>query len=91
MTTKEIREAQLLALTQKLREEGDDNNPILFAEAHPNRFRILSFFFPEEDGVKIQEDLDLGEISVEYFTDTETITLTEGALYEWALDLYRND
>lgn len=85
------REAQILATSEEDREVGDDANPIIFAESRPNRFRILSYFFPEDDGVKIEEDLDLGTITVEYFTDTETITVTEGALYEWAINQYEND
>jgi hypothetical protein len=85
------REEQLLALTELEREEGNESNPILFAEAGPNRFNILTFFFPEGDGVKIQTDLDLDETSVEYFNDSETIELTEGLIYDWAIDLYEND
>ena len=85
------REAQVLATTEQEREEGNDSNPVLFAEARPNRFRILTYFFPEDDGVKIEEDLDLNTVAVEYFTEGETITLTEGALYEWALNQYEND
>jgi hypothetical protein len=85
------REEQLLALTEEERDKGDDSNPILFAEAGPNRFNILTFFFPEGDGVKIQTDLDLDETSVEYFNDSETVELTEGPIYDWAIDLYEND
>ena len=89
-----LREAQLLAITD--REALDDSNPIGFAEAGPNRFRLLTLFFEDvvggaNDGVRVQEDLDLNEISVEYFNDRESVELKEGALYEWALDYYRND
>jgi hypothetical protein len=84
------REAELLATTEADREEGNEANPFVYAEGAPNRFRIMSFFFPNEDGVKIEEDLDLNEVSVEYFNDTERVTLTEGALYEWAIDRYEN-
>jgi hypothetical protein len=84
------REAELLATTEADREEGNEENPFVYAESAPNRFRIMSFFFPNDDGVKIQEDLDLNEVSVEYFNDTERVTLTEGALYEWAIDQYEN-
>lgn len=84
-----LREAQLLAITD--RDELDDSNPIGFAEAGPNRFRLLTLFFPNDDGIRVQEDLDLNEISVQYFNDKESVELKEGALYEWALDYYRND
>ena len=84
-----LREAQLLAITD--REALDDSNPIGFAEAGPNRFRLLTLFFPNDDGIRVQEDLDLNEISVHYFNDRESVELKEGALYEWALDYYRND
>ncbi len=84
-----LREAQLLAITD--RDELDESNPIGFAEAGPNRFRLLTLFFPNDDGVRVQEDLDLNEISVQYFNDRESVELKEGALYEWALDYYRND
>jgi hypothetical protein len=89
-----LREAQLLAITD--RDELDESNPIGFAEAGPNRFRLLTLFFEDvvggaNDGVRVQEDLDLNEISVEYFNNRESVELKEGALYEWALDFYRND
>jgi hypothetical protein len=84
------REAELLATTEADREEGNEANPFVFAESGPNRFRIMTLFFPNDDGVKIEEDLDLNEVSVEYFNDTERVTLTEGALYEWAIDQYEN-
>lgn len=85
------REAQVLAVTQEQREEGDDSNPILHAESGPNRFRIMTLFFPEDDGVRIQTDLDLNEVTVEYFSDDGRVELTEGPLYDWAIDLYEND
>lgn len=87
----EIRTEQLLALTDEVRNSMDDSNPIMHAELGPNRFSIMSLFFSDHDGVKIQNDLDLNEISVEYFTDTETTELTEGPIYDWALDFYNND
>ena len=91
MNRLEERTAQLLAITAEQRDNGDESNPILFAEARPNRFRILTYFFPEDDGVTIEEDLDLGEISVRYFNEGESIELTEGALFEWAVEQYQND
>lgn len=93
MTTKELREAQVLAVTAEERENLDENNPIIHAESAPNRFSVLTFFFPEEDGVTIEEDLDLNVITIKYFdTEGNSIELEEGgALYDWALDLYEND
>jgi hypothetical protein len=85
------REEQLLALTEVERDTGDESNPILFAEGGPNRFHTMTLFFPEGDGVKIQTDLDLDKITVQYFNDSETIELTEGPIYDWAIDLYEND
>ena len=85
------REVQVLAVTQEQREEGDDSNPILHAESGPNRFHTITLFFPEEDGVKIQTDLDLNETTVEYFNDDGSVELNEGPLYDWAIDLYEND
>ena len=85
------REEQLLALTQEERDTGDDNNPILFAESGPNRFHIMTLFFPEGDGVRIQTDLDLDEVTVEYFNDSQTIELTEGPIYDWAIEIYELD
>ena len=85
------REEQLLALTQEERDTGDDSNPILFAESGPNRFHIMTLFFPEGDGVRIQTDLDLDEVTVEYFNDSQTIELTEGPIYDWAIEIYELD
>ena len=91
MPNLKLREEQLLALTEEERENGDDSNPILFAESGPNRFHIMSLFFPEGDGVTIQTDLDLDEVTVEYFSDGGTMKLEEGPLYDWAIDLYESD
>ena len=84
------REAELLATTEEDREEGNEANPIVFAEGGRNRLHIMTLFFPNDDGVKIERDLELDEVSVEYFNDIERVTLTEGALYEWAIDQYEN-
>lgn len=84
------REAQILATTEEEREEGNEDNPIIHAEQGPNRFALMSLFFSDSDGVQIQEDLDLNEITVKYFTDDEDILITEGALYEWAINQYKN-
>ena len=83
--------AQLLALTNEQREAGDDSNPILHAEGGPNRFAIMSLFFNDSEGVRIQEDLDLNAVTVNYFTEGEEIELQEGALYEWAINYYREN
>lgn len=95
MNNLEERTAQIIALTEEERGKLDDNddladsNPILHAEQGPNRFALMSLFFTDSDGVQIQEDLDLNEITVKYFTDDEDIPVTEGALYEWAINYYR--
>jgi hypothetical protein len=91
MPSIKVREEQLLALTQEERDIGDDSNPILFAESGPNRFHIMTLFFPEGDGVRIQTDLDLDEVTVEYFNDSQTIELTEGPIYDWAIEIYELD
>jgi hypothetical protein len=86
------REAQALAVTAEERENGNEDNPILYAESGPCRFRTLSFFFPEEDGVEIVEDLDNEEeITVNYFSDSGSVELTEGPLYDWAMERYYED
>lgn len=93
MNKLEERAAQLHALTQDQRDEMDDSNPIIYAESGPNRFQSITLFFPEEDGVRVEEDLDLHEITVHYFTtDGKDIKLEEGhPIHDWALDFYRND
>lgn len=98
----EKRNEQVLALTDEVREEleeGEDmgeSNPILFAEQAPNRFSVMSLFFEDvvggdNDGVNITEDTDTGEITIKYFTDEEEIELTEGAVYDWALNFYKTN
>ena len=98
----QTRNEQVIALTDEMREElegADDmgvSNPILFAEQGPNRFKVMSLFFEDvsggrNDGVKIQEDLDLGEITITYFTDEDETELTEGAVYDWALNFYKTN
>jgi hypothetical protein len=90
----EERAAAILAYTDEDRDAMDDSNPITFAESGPNRFHLMSLFFSDkngsEDGVQIQEDCDLGEITVKYFNEGEAdIELTEGPVYDWALAMYR--
>ena len=94
MTTLKDRELQVLATTEEDREEMDGTNPIVNAESGPNRFSLMSMFFDdtdEGDGVQIQEDLDLGELTVTYFNNSESIELTEGAVYDWAVNHYKNN
>jgi len=98
----ETRNEQVIALTDEVRadlEEAEDmgaSNPIIFAEQGPNRFRTISLFFEDvaggdNDGVTITEDINLGDITVKYFTDKDEIELTEGAVYEWAVNFYNNN
>lgn len=87
----QLRESQLLAITEADREEMDEENPIIHAETGPNRFAILSMFFTDNDGVRIQEDLDLNELTVTYFTDDGEVEVEDGPLYHWAVEFYKND
>ena len=98
----EKRNEQVLALTEEVREELEEaedmgeSNPVLFAEQAPNRFSVMSLFFEDvvggdNDGVNITEDTDIGEITIKYFTDEDEIELTEGAVYDWALNFYKNN
>lgn len=84
-----LREQQILEKDRIA--EDDYDHPINHAEGGPNRFAIMSMFFTDTDGVQIQEDLDLNEITIKYFTDDESIELTEGPMYNWALDMYKTD
>lgn len=87
-----LREAQVLVTTEEVREAGYEGNPIVFAEQGPNRFRVMSWFFPEEDGVNITEDIDTETYTVNYFNDQGEIELEPSSpLYQWAVDLYEND
>lgn len=85
------RTAQLLAITPEIRDEYSDENPILYAEQGPNRFALMSLFFSDNDGVQIQEDLELNDITIKYFTDDNDLVLTEGPIYDWALDFYKTN
>ena len=87
------REAQALEIAGKDRDEVGEDNPIYYAESAPNRFRTLSFFFEEGDGVEIVEDLDNEEEDpkVYYFHEGGREELTDGALYEWALEQFYKD
>jgi hypothetical protein len=91
--TQALREEQAAAVTDQMREDesGNSENPILYAEAGPCRYQTITLFFPEEDGVRIEEDLDQHLFKVYYFNDESETELTEGALYDWALNYYEND
>ena len=83
------RAAQILAYTDEDRDAMDDTNPITHAETGPNRFHTMSLFFTDNDGVQIQEDADLNEITVKYFKDGEPdVEVTEGPVYDWAIKHY---
>lgn len=87
------RTAQLLAITDEQRDEyldgESDDNPILHAETGPNRFASMSLFFTDSDGVRIEEDINCNEIEVYYFTDETEQQLTDGPIYDWALNYYQ--
>jgi hypothetical protein len=92
----QTRNEQVIATTEEEREDLNEDNPIVFAESAPNRFRVMSMFFEDvvggnNDGVNITEDTDLGEITVKYFTDKDEIELTEGAVYDWAIDFFKTN
>lgn len=93
MTTIQLREEQILAVTEEERDEVDANNPIIFAETAPNRFAMMSLFFEEEDGVRIVEDIDLHSIEVFYFdTEGKETQLEEtSVLYQWASDYFQQN
>lgn len=98
MNSLELRARQILETTEADREAGDETNPIIFAESGPNRFSVMSLFFEDKpgginDGVTIQEDLELNEITIKYFTEAyaDTIELESGPVYEWALNYYKEN
>lgn len=92
MSNVKLREEQVQALTQEERDAGDEDNPILYAEAGPCRYQSITYWFPEEDGVIVTQNMDDEEdITVEYMNGDGTIKLTEGPLYDWAIDLYENN
>lgn len=84
-------ESCLALVNDDMRDAGEESNPIIFAESGPNRFNLMSLFFNDSDGVRIQEDLELNEISVQLFNDYTNIELTEGALFEWAITYYKEN
>lgn len=87
-----LREEQVLALTEEEREKGDESNPILYAESGPCRYQSTTYWFQEEDGVIVTQNMDDEEdITVKYMNGDETIELTEGPLYDWAIDQYESD
>jgi hypothetical protein len=84
MSTLKEREEQALDLQIK----EDAENPLTIASENPNRFYTLTYFFAEDDGIKIETDLDLNETTVYYLTQcgARQYVITEGALYEWAIN-----
>ena len=83
------REAAILAYTDEDRDAMDDTNPVTHAETGPNRFHLMSLFFSDTDGVQIQEDCDLNEITVTYFNDAlVSEEITAGPMYDWAIEQY---
>jgi len=84
-------EELVLATTEEQRDSDNENNEIIYAEHGPNRFAMMSLFFNDSDGVQITEDLELNEITVKFFNDSEEQELITGALYEWAIEFYKNN
>ena len=84
----ETRTAQILAVTEQERDEVDERNPIVHAETGINRFELMSVFFTDEDGVSVERDVDLNEFTVKYFNNDGETVVEEGALYEWAIELF---
>ena len=96
MSSLELRNSQVLATTDEVRDTDDETNPVIFAEHGPNRFKVMSLFFEDKqggvnDGVTIEEDLDLNTITIRYFTDISSEELTSGPVYEWALKFYEEN
>jgi hypothetical protein len=91
MSTLLLRTLQVTQLTEQDREEYSEENPIMYAEQGPNRYALMSLFFPGDDGVRIEEDLSTGEIGVFYFGKEGERELMEGALYEWAYNFYKEN
>jgi hypothetical protein len=89
-TLKEL-ESHLALVNDDMRDAGDESNPIIFAESGPNRFNLMSLFFNDSEGVRIEEDLELGDITVQLFSDTDKQELKEGALFEWAITYYKEN
>lgn len=86
-----LRTAQLAAVTDEMRDDDDESNPIIYAEHGPNRFAVMSLFFSDSDGVRIEEHLGLQELEVVYFDDHSQTVLTEGPLYDWAVKFFQDN
>lgn len=87
-----LREEQILAVRRI--DEDDETNPIIHAEQGPNRYHSITWFFPDPecDGVRVTYDCDLGTKEVVYFDKNGTeVELTEGVMYDWAMNLYDKD
>jgi hypothetical protein len=80
MSSLKLREEQVLALTEEERESGDESNPILYAESGPCRYQSTTYWFPDEDGVIIEQDMDMVEdITVKYMNGDESYSANRGA------------
>ncbi len=79
----------------RLANEGDETepNPLTEATDFPSRFQTLSFFFEDEEGVEIVQDLDWAddEPKVYYFWQGGREMITEGALFDWAMERWESD
>jgi hypothetical protein len=84
-------EELVLVTNDDTRDSDDESNEIIYAEHGPNRFALMSLFFNDSDGVQIQEDLELNDITVKFFNDSKEQEITTGALYEWAIEFYKNN
>ena len=87
------REAQAKAISREERESGATDNPLINAEDDPSRFQTLSYFFEDEEGVEIVQDLDWAEdeVKVYYFWQGGREMITEGALFDWAMERWEEE
>lgn len=92
MSKLKLREEQVLQVTREDRESGTDDNPIVYAESGPCRYQSVTYWFPDGDGVIVEVNMDdEDDFSVKYMDGDESIELTDGPLYEWAVEQYEND
>lgn len=84
------REAQAKAIAGKDRDGLDEEHPIIYAESAPCRYQSITYWFPDGDGVRVEQSLDDEEDIKVYYLGEEEIALTDGALYEWAMDQFNN-
>lgn len=92
MSKLKLREEQVLQVKEEERENGDDSNPIIYAESGPCRYQSVTYWFPDGDGVIVEVNMDdEDDFTVRYMDGEESIDLTDGPLYEWAVEQYEND